>query len=145
MPSHTKGHLVSPKKRVELRQSLPEGPQAIFNHVVLSVDPDHFSQVDLPLLEQYATAAFQATTAANELAIGGAVIDGKGSPWLVVQEKSVRALMALSARLRICPQSRFDRLVAGANSRVQPHNRKPWLVGKDDEPDPLDEFVTAAK
>ena len=51
-------------------------------------------------------------------------MDGKASPWLTVQEKTVRALTALSARLRICPQSRFDRLVAGTKDR--PKGPRPW-------------------
>ena len=43
-----------------------------------------------------------------------------------MSEKAQKQLVALSARLRICPQSRFDRLGAGANSRVQPDGAKPW-------------------
>jgi len=54
--------------------------------------------------------------------LDGAVIDGRASPWLGVAEKAHMQLVALSARLRICPQSRFERLAAGANSRLQPNN-----------------------
>ena len=39
---------------------------------------------------------------------GGAVVDGKPSPWIVVQDKAVRAMVALSMRLRLSPQSRTD-------------------------------------
>ena len=48
--------------------------------------------------------------------------------WLVlaVSEKAIKQLVALSARLRICPQSRFDRLGAGSNSRPQPDASQPW-------------------
>ena len=34
------------------------------------------------------------------------MVDGKPSPWLTVQEKAVRALVALSLRLRLSPQAR---------------------------------------
>ena len=40
------------------------------------------------------------------------VIDGKTNPWLVVQEKAQRAMVALSARLRLAPQSRMESKVA---------------------------------
>ena len=103
--------------------------QAIFTHIVNSVDPGHFSEVDAPLLEAYAQSAALATDAAQQIDGAGAVLeDGKVSPWLAVSEKAVKQLVALSARLRICPQSRFDRLGAGANSRPQPDisRGKPW-------------------
>jgi hypothetical protein len=70
----------------------------------------------LPLLAQYAGAADLAEQAQRHLDQDGAVVNGKASAWLAVLEKSSRACVALSARLRVCPQSRFDRLVSGANS-----------------------------
>ena len=51
--------------------------------------------------------------AAIELSEGGAVIGGRASPWLMVQEKAHRAITALSARLRLAPQSRQDSRSAG--------------------------------
>ena len=36
------------------------------------------------------------------------VIGGRTSPWLVVQEKSIRAMVALAMRLRISPQARRE-------------------------------------
>lgn len=144
MPAQTKGRVITGRRRQKPTPttSLEDGPLKIFNHVVKSVDPDHFSAVDLPLLTEYCTAAHQARVAAAAMAVTGTIVDGKSSPWLVVQEKSVRAMVALSARLRICPQSRFDRLVAGANSRAQPlaRTRKPWEYAggaTDDEDDGL--------
>jgi len=120
MPAHTKGSHASNQPRLKAPQSLAQGPAGVFKHIVNAVDPSHFSAVDLPLLEAYANAAHQATLAAQEIERNGAVIEGKASPWLAVAEKAGKQLVALSARLRICPQSRFDRLVAGANSRPQP-------------------------
>lgn len=137
MPTPRKGATESSKPRLSAPSPLAEGPAAVFNHIVNAVDPSHFSAVDLPLLESYANAAHLATLAAHELEANGAVIDGKASPWLGVQEKASKQLVALSARLRICPQSRFDRLVAGANSRTQINRRKPWLPAEDDDDDLL--------
>jgi len=144
MVAVTKGRHVTGKPRIKSLNTLAEGPARVFAHVVNSVDPSHFSDVDLPLLESYAVAAHLASEAADHLAAEGTVIDGKASPWLGAKEKADKLLVALSARLRICPQSRFDRLVAGANSRPQPRGRKPWerdglLAGEDDED--FDDFL----
>ncbi|MDR6535599.1 P27 family phage terminase small subunit [Variovorax soli] len=140
MAALTKGRLITGKPRIKSLNNLSEGPARVFAHVVNSVDPSHFSDVDLPLLESYAVAAYLTSEAAEHLAEEGTVIGGRASPWLAAKEKADKLLVALSARLRICPQSRFDRLVAGANSRSQPNSRRPWesdpdglLAGDDDE------------
>lgn len=106
-----------PKHRLDPPRGLSKGASAVFRAIVSAVDAEHFSPADLPLLTEYARAADLANRAAAELDKHGAVTDGKASAWLVVQEKSVRALTALAARLRICPQSRFDRTVAGTKAR----------------------------
>ena len=141
MVAHRKGSTISTGRRVQPLTTLNPAAAAVFKHVVSSVDPSHFSAVDLPLLESYAVHAAMATQAAQQIDAEGAVVAGKPSPWLTVQEKAVKALTALSARLRIAPQSRFDRLVAGANSRQQINTRKPWhdpdglLAGSDEDDD----------
>lgn len=124
-----KGQHISTRARLKAPDSLSPGARRVFEHVVKSVDPTHFSAVDLPLLCEYATACHQAELAGRELAKTGAVVAGKASPWLGAQEKAVRSMVALSARLRVAPQTRFDRLVAGANARPQP---KP-LEDEDDD------------
>ncbi len=85
---------------VGVPKSLAPGPAKILRHIVASVDPRHFSRVDLPLLEQYATAAHQATLAAQELEKSGAVVDGKASPWLTVQGGSRAYVSKLIADYR---------------------------------------------
>jgi phage terminase small subunit len=122
MTSHIKGLHVSTRARLKPPRNLSVGAAEVFKATVKAVDPDHFSEVDVPLLEQYAVAADLARQAQHHIDENGAVIAGKANSWLVIQEKSVRSLVALSARLRLCPQSRFDRLVAGANSRPQPQD-----------------------
>jgi len=121
MVAHTKGRHISTKARLKPPATLPAGAVAIFEATVAAVDPEHFSAVDLPLLEQFSVAADLAQQAQRHIEQDGPVlVSGKVSSWVVVQEKSIRALVALSARLRISPQSRFDRTVAGTNSRTQP-------------------------
>ena len=62
---------------------------------------DHFRPSDLPLLIQYTEAATLAERAMRALQD-----DDAPSVWLTRWEKATRTMVALSARLRICPQSR---------------------------------------
>ncbi len=62
--------------------------------------------------------------AARELQRGGAVVDGKPSPWIVVQEKCIRALVSLSMRLRLSPQSRLDPKTVAPQQQFQ--GPPPW-------------------
>jgi hypothetical protein len=66
-----------------------------------------------------------AELAAAQLRISGAVIDGRASPWLVAQEKSVRALVALATKLRLSPQSRADPKTITRHKSSG--GRKPWI------------------
>lgn len=119
MAAIIKGKHITLTPRLSPPESLSANAKAIFIRIVGNVDPSHFSEVDLPLLESYANSAALSTEASNRINLEGAVICGKASPWLSVAEKTHKQLVALSARLRICPQSRFDRLAAGSNSRHQ--------------------------
>ena len=95
----------------------------MFAALVAGCDANHFRQTDLPLLPRYCEAAILAEQAALELR-NGAVLNGKPSPWIVVQEKCVRAMVSLSMRLRLSPQSRIDPKTL---ARQQPYSgRKPW-------------------
>lgn len=125
MTAIVKGKHITGTARLTPPATLSPAAKLVFAHIVSNVDPSHFSPVDLPLLEAFANAAALATEAGQRLDADGAVIDGKASPWLAVSEKCSKTLVAISARLRICPQSRFDRLGAGANSRPQPDARIP--------------------
>ncbi len=128
MAAIPKGKHITGAARISPPPTLSEPAHTVFKHIVAHVDPSHFNEVDIPLLEAYSHSAALATEAAQRLDADGAVLDGKVSPWLAVSEKAQKQLVALSARLRICPQSRFDRLGAGANSRPQPDlsRGKPW-------------------
>jgi len=105
------------RARLAAPTALLPAERKIWTRLVQSVASDHFQECDRPLLTEYVRATHLANQAAEALQ-NGAVIDGKVSPWVSVSEKLTRALVALSARLRLCPQSRYDRLKAGATSRT---------------------------
>src|SRR5664279_3688602 len=126
MAAYVKGKHITGAPRLKAPASLSKGGALVWKQTVDAVDPSHFSEVDRPLIEQYCGAADLARQAQTSLDTEGAVVDGRASPWIAVLEKASRSCVALAARLRICPQSRFDRLVSGANSRPQLHTRKPW-------------------
>jgi hypothetical protein len=86
----------------------------VFAELVGAAPAGHFRATDAPLLEEYATAIVWARRAAEALERDGP-LDAKGRPsgWLVIQEKSVRAIAALAMRLRLSPQHREQSRTAG--------------------------------
>jgi hypothetical protein len=86
--------------------SLSEPERRVFLDLVGACDARHFVPSDLPLLRRYVEAVALGDLAAQELR-GGAVVAGRVSPWVIVQEKSVRAMGLLSLRLRLSPQARI--------------------------------------
>src|SRR6266498_2859863 len=80
--------------------------RAIFQQLVAATDPDHFTASDVPLLVSYVQAIAQHDRAAQAIRREGDVVNGRASPWITVQEKAVRAMTALSMRLRVSPQAR---------------------------------------
>ena len=86
-----------------------------FVELVANCDAGQFRPSDVPLLCRYVESDSLGERAARELRDGGPVLDGKASPWIVIQEKSIRALVALSMRLRLSPQSRTDPKTVGRN------------------------------
>jgi|SRR5215216_7851150 len=109
--------------RLNPPETLGEPERVLFTSLVAANSPEHFRPSDLPLLCRYCEASILAEQAAGELR-HGAVIDGRPSPWLVVSEKSTRALVALSMRLRLSPQSRIDpKTIARHTPHIGP---RPW-------------------
>jgi phage terminase small subunit len=109
--------------QLEPPPSLSPPERQLFIDLVAAVDRRHFRPSDLPLLCRYVEAAVLAEQAAKELREHGAVIDGRPSPWIVIQEKSVRALTSLSMRLKLSPQSRLSNRALG---RQKPIGPRPW-------------------
>ena len=100
-----------------------------FVDIVASCAATHFRPSDTTLLCRFVEADALAERAAKELR-KHPVADGKASPWLTVQEKSVRALVSLSVRLRLGPMSRID---AKATGRYEPRlTVNPWEWNADD-------------
>jgi len=94
--------VISPlPKRLKPPDTLSEGARTEFLRIVTAERADHFRPSDLPLLIQYT----EATTLA-ERAMRALQDDDAPSVWLTRWEKATRTMVALSARLRICPQSR---------------------------------------
>ncbi len=110
--------------RLDPPSSLPKPERRIFETVVNACDSRHFRASDLPLLVRYVEACALGDEAAQHLRIEGAVVNGKASPWIIVQEKAVRAMVALALRLRLAPQSRVDPKTLARNQPVQ--GRRPW-------------------
>ena len=100
-----------------------------FVHIVASCDARHFRPSDATLLCRFVEADALAERAAKELR-KHPVVDGKPSPWIHIQEKSVRTLTALSMRLRLSPQSRIDSKAIG---RQEPRlTVNPWEWSHED-------------
>jgi phage terminase small subunit len=110
--------------RLNPPESLTDPERTIFVDLVAACDPSHFRVSDLPLLARYVEACALGAQAAQQLRLMGAVVDGKPSPWIVVQEKCVRALVALSMRLRLSPQARLDPKTL-ARQQI-PRAPRPW-------------------
>jgi phage terminase small subunit len=94
---------------------LSDAERKVFLDLVSAVDPRHFQPSDMPLLCRYVEACALGEQAAEHLRRNGAVSFDKASPWIVIQEKAVRAMVALSMRLRLSPQARQ------ANNPTRPH------------------------
>jgi phage terminase small subunit len=81
----------------------------VIRDLVSTIAPQQFKPSDMPLLESYARATLLERQAYAELESKGPIwCDGRPSPWLVIAEKATRAIVALSARLRLSPQHRSD-------------------------------------
>ena len=107
---------VSGKRRLAPPAGLSEPARLVFVELVAAVGADHFTRGDLPLLLAYCSACAMERKASEALESEGAVIGGRSSPWLVIQEKQVRAMTALAMRLRLAPQSRIDARGAGRSA-----------------------------
>src|SRR5262245_21298073 len=106
--------------RLQPPDHLSKDERRRFVDLVASVDTTHFRPGDLPLLCRYVEADALAERAAEELRTAGPVVDGRPSPWIVIQEKAVRALVSLSMRLRLSPQSRLDPKTVGRQQPLGP-------------------------
>jgi phage terminase small subunit len=105
--------------------TLSAAERKVFTGVVRACAPEHFRAGDIPLLTRFCELTVLAELAARELR-NGAVVDGRPSPWIVVQERCIRNLLGLAAKLRLAPSARLDPKTLGREP--QPTGlRKPWV------------------
>jgi phage terminase small subunit len=63
---------------------------------------------DGPLLHEYVREVLLARQASDEMQkTGGAVVDGRVSPWFSVLQRATRMMCVLSARLKLNPRARL--------------------------------------
>jgi len=103
MPRRAADSLVVPIPTTRLHPppGLSEGAKAEFIRIVTCERPEHFKPSDLPLLTQYCESSALAARATLELQR-----DDCAPRWLQLWENANRNMVALAARLRLCPQSR---------------------------------------
>jgi phage terminase small subunit len=99
--------------RLEPPDHLSADERRRFVDIVANCEPQHFRPSDTTLLCRFVEADALAERAADELRKNAVLKNGKPNAWLAVQEKNVRALVSLSMRLRLSPQSRIDARVLG--------------------------------
>ena len=108
------------RARVQAPDGLPESAKKQWAEIVSSLPADRFHASDRPLLALYCQNVARASHAMAELER-----DPDG-PWLKVADVHTKLVSSLAARLRLCPQSRLDRKVAGPAAREDAGQSKPW-------------------
>jgi phage terminase small subunit len=104
-----------PSQRLRPPPHLTPAEKEVFVAIVGAVEPRHFHPSDLPLMASYAVSIVQEQEAARRLQAEGYIVNGRPSPWIVIQEKAHRQMIALTLRLRLSPQGRGNR-----NRKVEP-------------------------
>jgi phage terminase small subunit len=124
-------------RRVKAPADLPPEIRAIWGELVDALPPDRFHSSDRPLLALYCRALHQASLAFAKLEEHGAAYETSISPWQKVADTNSKIAASLAVRLRLCPQSRLDRKVAGPAARQLPET-KPWdrTLGGEEEDEP---------
>jgi phage terminase small subunit len=92
--------------RLSPPSTLSEAERSIFLDLVTACPAKQFQKSDMPLLVRYCEANALGDLASSRLRDDGVIVGGRPSPWITVQEKAVRAVVALSMRLRLSPQAR---------------------------------------
>jgi len=83
------------------------GPaRTVFVDIVANNAPNHFRESDKAMLQAYCNVICQLEQCRKELQKAVVTAEGKISPWVGVQERAIKSMVALSMRLRLSPQSR---------------------------------------
>jgi len=131
MPRKSKADLapirpVSSVTRLQPPMTLTGPARTVFTAIVANNASNHFLPSDTALLETYCCTIVQLEQCRKELQKGIVTDDGKVSPWVGVQERTIKSMVALSMRLRLSPQSRTDPKTLARQRGGDPHLRFPW-------------------
>jgi phage terminase small subunit len=117
--------------------NLPAPERALFIELVAANAHNHFRASDLPLLVSYCSAVVLHERAIAALR-ATPVVGTKSSPWLNVFEKTGRAMVALSMRLRLSPQARKPNQIKGRAPAPLSHYERTQLQQMGQDPDDTD-------
>src|SRR3954466_4394574 len=118
-------NLETRSRRVKAPESLAEPIRAIWETLVDSLPPDRFHASDRPLLALYCRALHQASLAFDAIEEHGATSGDSINPSVRVADAAVKQAATLATKLRLCPQSRLDRKVAGPAARMDANAPRP--------------------
>lgn len=105
------------KVRIQPRPEASKEIRDLFSEIVEAKPVEHFRPGDGPLLELYCQSILLSRKAYASMMDEGLTINGKVNLAVVAYEKANKSAAALAARLRVAPQLRFDRNVAGKPDR----------------------------
>lgn len=113
--------------RLATPAGLTRKERAEFERLINATDPRHFRQGDTPLMIAFVQASILSRRLARDVT--------KNQEW----ERATRVLASLATKLRLSPQSRFDRKTIGSMERppdeTVPWNRKTQSRDDDDDAD----------
>ena len=104
--------------RLSPPDSLSAPERELFLRIVGTNKPAHFQPSDTPLMCRYVEAVIMAERAAEELR-QNPVVNGKASPWLVIQEKNVRAMTSRYAIALVAAGASSERSDAAGTIRTK--------------------------
>jgi len=120
-------------QRIRAPADLPAPVRAIWSRLVDALPGDRFYSSDGPLLALYCRSLHQSDLAFGQLEEFGAWKGGELNPWLRVVDISTKQCATLASKLRLCPQARLDRKVAGPAARNEHGGLKIWDRPSDDD------------
>jgi hypothetical protein len=108
-----------PSAKLQAPPHLPADERALFASIVAASRPGHFVASDTSLLEEFVANLALNAKAHSALRVEP-IVDGRPSPWLTIAEKTNRAVVALSLRLRLSPQARAPNTKTQRSEVTQP-------------------------
>jgi len=103
---------------------LSPAASAHWRRVAAAAGQGLLTPADAPLLVEFCRALALADECHAAIAAEGLIVAGRQNPSVAVLAQQVKSIVALAARLRLCPQSRHDRITAGTMAR----NRGPFGI-----------------